>query len=165
MAHRLTHDVSPWRSASLVEAETLLAERWGHARFRYHQRRAVLAALRGRDCFALLPTGGGKSICFQVPALLLPGVTVVVSPLISLMQDRRSRAPLPASCRQIMQLRDILQSLNLPQRRHPQNSPLAPQDPVADLLPPPRQHERVGASPLRYDGSDRGCGRSPGAPR
>ncbi len=88
MAHRLVHDVSPWRSASLVEAETLLAERWGHARFRYHQRRAVLAALRGRDCFALLPTGGGKSICFQVPALLLPGVTVVVSPLISLMQDQ-----------------------------------------------------------------------------
>ena len=89
MAHRLTHDVLPWQSASLVEAETLLAERWGHARFRYHQRRAVLAALRGRDCFALLPTGGGKSICFQVPALLLPGVTVVVSLLISLMQDRR----------------------------------------------------------------------------
>ena len=124
MAHRLTHDVSPWRSASLVEAETLLTERWGHARFRYRQRRAVLAALRGRDCFAFLLPGGGKSICFQVPALLLPGVTVVVSPLISLMQDRRSRAPLPASCRQIMQLRDILQSLNLPQRRTRRTRPL-----------------------------------------
>lgn len=48
----------------------------------------MLAALRGRDCLAVLPTGGGKSLCFQVPALLLPGLTLVVSPLISLMQDQ-----------------------------------------------------------------------------
>ena len=50
----------------------------------------MIAALRGRDCLAVLPTGGGKSVCYQVPALLLPRLTVVVSPLISLMQDQVS---------------------------------------------------------------------------
>jgi ATP-dependent DNA helicase RecQ len=48
----------------------------------------VAAALRGRDCLAVLPTGGGKSLCYQVPGLLLPHLTLVVSPLISLMQDQ-----------------------------------------------------------------------------
>ena len=86
-----------WRSAtavrdaprpSLVDAEQTLSRVWAHATFRHHQRRAILAALQGRDCLAVLPTGGGKSLCFQVPALLLPGLTVVISPLISLMQDQ-----------------------------------------------------------------------------
>jgi ATP-dependent DNA helicase RecQ len=48
----------------------------------------VAAVLHGRDCLAILPTGGGKSLCYQVPALLLPSLTLVVSPLISLMQDQ-----------------------------------------------------------------------------
>jgi ATP-dependent DNA helicase RecQ len=86
-----------WRSASavrdatrpsLADAEQVLARVWSHSTFRHHQRRAILAALQGRDCLAVLPTGGGKSICFQVPALVLPGLTVVISPLISLMQDQ-----------------------------------------------------------------------------
>ena len=76
------------RSVGLPDAEAVLQQVWGYPRFRYHQRRAVLAALNGRDCLAVLPTGGGKSLCFQVPALLLPGLTLVVSPLISLMQDQ-----------------------------------------------------------------------------
>ncbi len=73
---------------SLADAERVLYRVWGYDGFRYHQRRVVVAALRGRDCLAILPTGGGKSICFQVPALALPGITLVVSPLISLMQDQ-----------------------------------------------------------------------------
>ena len=66
----------------------MLASHWGYGDFRWSQRRVVLAALSGRDCLAVLPTGGGKSVCFQVPALTLPGTTLVVSPLISLMQDQ-----------------------------------------------------------------------------
>jgi len=86
-----------WRSApavlepprpSFTDAEETLARIWSYPSFRHHQRRAVLAALKGRDCLAVLPTGGGKSLCFQVPALVLPGTTLVVSPLISLMQDQ-----------------------------------------------------------------------------
>jgi len=76
------------RINSLSDAEWILRSVWGYSEFRRHQRRAVLAVLRGRDCLAILPTGGGKSLCFQVPALGLPGVTLVVSPLISLMQDQ-----------------------------------------------------------------------------
>jgi ATP-dependent DNA helicase RecQ len=66
----------------------VLSERWGYREFRYYQRRVVVAALQGRDCLAVLPTGGGKSLCYQVPALTLSGITVVVSPLISLMEDQ-----------------------------------------------------------------------------
>ena len=75
-------------SPSLAIAERLLARHWGFLRLRPHQRRAVVAALHRRDCLALLPTGGGKSLCYQLPALLLDGLTLVVSPLISLMQDQ-----------------------------------------------------------------------------
>lgn len=72
----------------LEAAREKLRAIWGYQDFRSPQRRAILAALQGRDCLALLPTGGGKSLCFQVPAVLLPGLTLVVSPLISLMQDQ-----------------------------------------------------------------------------
>ncbi len=80
--------------STLSDARDLLNRVWQYPDFRYHQRKAVLAALRGRDCLAVLPTGGGKSLCFQVPGLLLPGLTIVVSPLISLMQDRRDEGQL-----------------------------------------------------------------------
>jgi len=76
---------------TLTDAERVLQSVWRHPVFRYHQRKAVLAALTGRDCLAVLPTGGGKSLCFQVPAVVLPGLTLVESPLISLMQDQRGR--------------------------------------------------------------------------
>ena len=61
---------------------------FGFDGFRPLQREIIEATLAGRDVFALLPTGGGKSLCFQLPALVRPGLTVVVSPLIALMKDQ-----------------------------------------------------------------------------
>jgi len=69
-------------------ARDLLRARFGFPEFRPGQFRAVRAALAGRNALVVLPTGGGKSLCYQIPALVLDGLTVVVSPLISLMQDQ-----------------------------------------------------------------------------
>ena len=69
-------------------ARDVLRARFGFADFRPGQLRAVRAALAGRSALVVLPTGGGKSLCYQVPALVLDGLSVVVSPLISLMQDQ-----------------------------------------------------------------------------
>ena len=69
-------------------ARAALRARFGFQDFRPGQERAVTSVLAGRDTLVVLPTGGGKSVCYQVPALLLPGITVVVSPLISLMKDQ-----------------------------------------------------------------------------
>jgi len=72
----------------LDAARTILRERFGHARFRVHQLKVLGPLLAGRNVLAVLPTGAGKSLCYQVPALLGTGLTLVVSPLISLMQDQ-----------------------------------------------------------------------------
>lgn len=72
----------------MAQARRLLRQRWGHPDFRPGQRPVVRAMLAGRDVLAVLPTGGGKSVCFQVPALAAGGLTLVVSPLISLMEDQ-----------------------------------------------------------------------------
>lgn len=61
---------------------------FGYSSFREGQEKIVTAILDGRDVLAVMPTGAGKSICYQVPALMLPGITIVISPLISLMQDQ-----------------------------------------------------------------------------
>ncbi len=66
----------------------LLKRTFGYDTFRPLQREIIEATLAGQDVFALLPTGGGKSLCFQLPALARPGLTVVVSPLIALMKDQ-----------------------------------------------------------------------------
>lgn len=73
---------------SLCDAKQTLSKVFGYPAFRPGQSAAVLSLLRGRDTLVILPTGGGKSLCYQVPAVMLPGLTVVVSPLISLMRDQ-----------------------------------------------------------------------------
>ena len=83
----------PRRSASpapldLSDAREVLGRVWGHADFRGLQSQVVAEVLAGRDVMAVLPTGGGKSVCYQIPAMLRPGVGLVVSPLIALMTDQ-----------------------------------------------------------------------------
>ncbi len=72
----------------LEAARAVLAEHFGHARFRVHQLKVLGPLLAGRNVLAVLPTGAGKSLCYQVPALLADGLSLVISPLISLMQDQ-----------------------------------------------------------------------------
>lgn len=73
---------------SLDKAKEILRKYWGHDDFRSVQREVVDSVLSKQDTLALMPTGGGKSICYQVPALMMQGVCIVVSPLISLMKDQ-----------------------------------------------------------------------------
>lgn len=72
----------------MISARSILKQYWGYDSFRHPQEEIIAAVLAGEDVFAMLPTGGGKSLCYQVPAMLLEGVTFVVSPLIALMEDQ-----------------------------------------------------------------------------
>src|SRR5919201_1373628 len=86
---------------TMEQARSLLFRHFGYQDFRPAQAPVVQSILTGTDTLAVLPTGAGKSVCFQVPALALGGLTVVVSPLISLMQDQVAAAEgrgIPAAC-------------------------------------------------------------------
>ncbi len=72
----------------LDPARSALRDTFGYGEFRPGQEAVIQAVLEGRDCLVLMPTGGGKSLCYQIPAMVRPGTGVVVSPLIALMQDQ-----------------------------------------------------------------------------
>ena len=72
----------------MSEALSILKKYWNHEAFREPQNEIIDSVLSGKDTFALMPTGGGKSICFQIPALLKPGICLVISPLVALMKDQ-----------------------------------------------------------------------------
>lgn len=72
----------------MSKALEILTKYWKHSTFRYPQEEIIASVLDGKDTFALMPTGGGKSICFQVPAMMQEGMCLVVSPLIALMKDQ-----------------------------------------------------------------------------
>jgi len=80
-------EISP-PGASLDQAREILRRVWGHPDFRGLQADVIEEMLAGRDALAVLPTGGGKSVCYQIPSLMRPGVGLVVSPLIALMADQ-----------------------------------------------------------------------------
>lgn len=71
-----------------MKALEILKKYWNHNSFRAPQDKIIQSVLEGNDTFALLPTGGGKSICFQIPALMKPGICLVISPLVALMRDQ-----------------------------------------------------------------------------
>ncbi|KAL6761906.1 P-loop containing nucleoside triphosphate hydrolase protein [Haematococcus lacustris] len=86
---------SSWDAARLSDPQlcSVLRAVWGHADFRGSQLPLIRAVLEGRSIVGILPTGAGKSLCYQLPALLMPGLTLVVSPLLALMRDQLDRLP------------------------------------------------------------------------
>src|SRR5688500_9675132 len=78
-------------AVSKTRAREILLRRFGHSDFQPGQWEPIRAVLQGEDALVVMPTGSGKSIIYQLPALMLPGLTVVVSPLIALMKDQQDK--------------------------------------------------------------------------
>ena len=77
-----------------MDKHEALQQYFGHATFRDGQEEVVDAILQGRDVLGIMPTGAGKSVCYQLSAMLLSGLTIVISPLISLMKDQVDSLPI-----------------------------------------------------------------------
>src|SRR5688572_1007096 len=97
--------------------QSILQQYWGYASFRPLQEDIIRSVLEGKDTLALLPTGGGKSICFQVPAMTREGLCLVISPLIALMKDQvenlRRKGITALAIVSGMQRRDVIQTLKI----------------------------------------------------
>ncbi|MCL7453332.1 MAG: ATP-dependent DNA helicase [Anaerolineae bacterium] len=105
-------ELTPGEHSRLLAA---LVQHFGHDGFRPGQAEAIAAVLRGESVLAVMPTGAGKSLCYQLAALLLPGTTLVVSPLIALMKDQVDGLPESVAC-QATTLNSTLDSLALNER-------------------------------------------------
>jgi len=95
-------------------AQQVLRDTFGYQQFRPGQQTIINAAISGRDCLVVMPTGGGKSLCYQIPALVMDGLTLVVSPLISLMKDQVDQlmaAGVEAGCLNSTQTREQQQEV------------------------------------------------------